>query len=139
MPFVMDRVRKFTAEHANSFVDPLPDILEGAFGIGDRRYVVIALVEDDEPLPDCIVGHVAAGVETYLGRSVCMVYQFEKDESGGDWAGLNRSLQALLENWCRSIGLDEIMIMAETVSRGRLFKRFGYEPGPVLMRRKFDG
>jgi len=138
MPFVMERVRKFTAEHVNSFVDPLPDILEGAFGMGDTRYVTIALVED-EPLPDCIVGHVVAGVEMYLGRSVCMVYQFEKDESDGDWSGLNRSIQALLENWCRSIGLDEIMIMAETMSRGRLFKRFGYEPGPVLMRRKFDG
>jgi hypothetical protein len=139
MPFVMDRVRKFTAGHANSFIDPLPDILEGAFGMGDPRYVVIALVEEGEPLPDAIVGHVVAGVETYLGRSVCMVYQFEKDDTTEEWPELNRSLQALLENWCRSIGLDEIMIMAETMSRGRLFRQFGYEMGPVLMRRKFDG
>jgi hypothetical protein len=31
------------------------------------------------------------------------------------------------------------MIMAETESRGRLFQYVGYEKGPVLMRRKFDG
>jgi hypothetical protein len=135
----MRRVRKFTEDHSNSFIDPLPDILEGAFGTGDPRYQIVAILDDEKTLPEALVGHVVSGVETYLGRSVCMVYQFEKDSGESGWKEMNHVLQAIVEGWCRAIGLDEIMIMAETESRGRLFQYFGYEKGPVLMRRKFDG
>jgi hypothetical protein len=111
----------------------------GAFGLAEPRLLMLAILDNDKILPEALVGHVIAGVETYLGRSVAMVYQFEKDEGSSDWSEVNSGLQAIVENWCRSIGLDEIMIMAETKSRARLFKYFGYKDGPVLMRRKFDG
>jgi hypothetical protein len=135
----MRRVYRFTREHSNSFIDPLPDLLEAAFGLGDPRYQIIAILDDEKVLPEALVGHVVSGVETYLGRSVCMVYQIEKDKTEGSWKEMNHALQAIIESWCKAIGLDEIMIMAETESRGRLFQYFGYEKGPVLMRRKFDG
>lgn len=139
MPAIMRRVRKFSEEHTSSFIDPLPDLLEGAFGMGDQRYQIVAIMDDEKEMPEALVGHMVSGVETYLGRSVCMVYQLEKDNAEGDWKAMNHSLQGIVEVWCKSIGLDEIMIMAETESRGRLFGYFGYEKGPVLMRRKFDG
>ena len=142
MPLFLDRVRKFTGSHTDAQEDILPQLAASAFGGGSEAGLLIAILDDDARLPGALVGHVACGVETYLGRSVCMVYQFEKDKHDGDpseWKTLNHSIQAIVDNWCRSIGLDEIMIMAETESRARLFKYFGYQPGPVLMRRKFDG
>lgn len=142
MPLFLDRVRKFTGAHTDAESDPLPQIMASLFGTGAEAGLLIAILDDEKTLPDALVGHVACGVETYLGRSVCMVYQFEKDRNNGnksEWQTLNHAIQAIVDNWCRSIGLDEIMIMAETESRARLFKFFGYKPGPVLMRRKFDG
>jgi hypothetical protein len=139
MPLFLERVRKFTGAHTETHLDPLPEIAMGAFGLAEPRLLMLAILDNDKILPEALVGHVIAGVETYLGRSVAMVYQFEKDEGSSDWSEVNSGLQAIVENWCRSIGLDEIMIMAETKSRARLFKYFGYKDGPVLMRRKFDG
>lgn len=139
-PAFQARVRKFTAEHASSFVDPLPDLMAAAFGMGDNRVLMVALLDEDAgSAEDVIIGHIVAGVEQYLGRNVAMVYQFERDVSDSDWVENNAYLQNIVETWASSIGLDEIMIMAETMSRGRLFRQFGYTMGPVLMRRKFDG
>lgn len=143
MPLFLERVRKFTGSHTDVGEDPLPELLAGAFGTKDQRALMIAILDDEKTLPEALVGHVACGVETYLGRSVCMVHQFEKektpDQDKEAMKTLNYSIQALIDNWCHAIGLDEIMIMAETESRARLFKFFGYKPGPVLMRRKFNG
>ncbi|MCK5481314.1 MAG: hypothetical protein KAJ06_09210 [Gammaproteobacteria bacterium] len=139
MPLFLERVRKFTGAHTSTTEDALPGLLAGAFGTEDARGLMIAILDDERQLPEALVGHVACGVETYLGRNTCMVYQFEKDESNGDWKTLNNSIQALIDSWCHTLGLDEIMIMAESDSRAKLFNYYGYERGPVLMRRKFNG
>jgi hypothetical protein len=52
---------------------------------------------------------------------------------------MNKSIQAMIDLWARNGGLNEIMAMAETDSRAKLFAQFGYVRGPVLLRRKFNG
>lgn len=139
MPAFLERVREFSQWHTQDGVDPLTQMCAAAFGTHSPHMLMIAIMKDDQDnVSDALVGHIVAGVETFLGRSVGMVYQFERD-AVEDWKEINRSLQVLVDTWARSIGLDEIMAMAESDSRARLFGYFGYERGPVLLRRKFDG
>jgi hypothetical protein len=141
MPVVLERVKKFTAEHSDGVNDALPQILAAGFGTKHPSILIIAILQDDKAnLDEALAGYIVAGEESYLGRKTGMIYQFEK--RGGedaDWVELNKSLGAMVDLWARSNGLDEIMAMAETDSRARLFHMFGYQRGPVLLRRKFNG
>ena len=136
MPQMLESIMKFSHDHTAGGTDACADRWSAAFGLGSNEMLGLAIVPDDS----CqLAGHVICGVETYLGETVCMVYQFEKkDGSEDDWRELNKSIQVIIDNWCHNLGLKEIMAMAETRSRGRLFRQFGYNEGPVLMRRRFE-
>lgn len=136
MPVFLEAMRDFSLRHTASGTDQCPERFECAFGASIREMLGIAIIKDDEI--GQLAGHVICGVETYLGQSACMVYQFSK-ESGtdADWVETNKAIQALIDNWCLGLDLPEILAMAETKSRGRLFRQFGYTEGPVLMRRRF--
>jgi len=139
MPLLLDRLRKFTGSHTDVDSDPLPELVSAAFGTNHPSVLVIAILDDEAVLPDALVGHLIAGKETYLGREVGMVYQFEKTGTNEGWKDMNKAISAMVDLWARNQGLDEIMAMVETESRTKLFSYFGYTRGPVLMRRKFDG
>lgn len=140
MPAFLERVAMFTGSHTEQDSDPLPAICSVAFGSRLSEVLMLAVLEDDkESVAEALVGHLVAGVEEYLGRRVAMIYQFEKTGSSADWRETNRSIQAMVDMWARNGGLDEIMAMAETDSRAKLFAQFGYVRGPVLLRRKFNG
>jgi hypothetical protein len=140
MPAFLERVSKFTGSHTEQGNDPLPAICAAAFGSRVAEVLMLAILRDDkETMAEALVGHVVAGVEQYLGRRVGMVYQFEKTGSDPEWREINKSIQAMVDMWARNGGLDEIMAMAETDSRAKLFAQFGYVRGPVLLRRKFNG
>lgn len=140
MPVFLERVKKFTGSHTNAQDDPLPEICSAAFGSHLPEILMLAIMKDDgENIEDAMVGHVVAGVETYLGRRTGMVYQFEKTGADSGWTETNKTVQAMVDLWARQGGLDEIMAMAETDSRAKLFGYFGYVRGPVLLRRKFNG
>jgi hypothetical protein len=136
MPTFIETMKEFSAEHTAGGTDQCAERFECAFGAGINEMLGLAIVPDDEV--GHLAGHVICGVETYLGQTACMVYQFSK-ESGtdADWFETNKAIQALIDNWCHGLGIVEIMAMAETKSRGRLFRSFGYTEGPVLMRRRF--
>ena len=136
MPAFLNEIKEFSSRHTAGGTDQCMERFEIAFGAGLNEMLGIALVDEDAEHGH-LAGHVICGVETYLGRTVCMVYQFNKKSGSGDWDELNKGIQALIDSWCHNLGLDEIMAMAETESRGRLFSLFGYEKGPVLMRRRF--
>lgn len=136
MPPFIQAITEFSAEHTTGGTDVCAERFQIAFGAGMNEMLGIAIVDDDEI--GQLAGHVICGVETYLGKQVCMVYQFNKKSgTSDDWQHLNKAIQALIDNWCHNLGLPEIMAMAETESRGRLFGLFGYSKGPVLMRRRF--
>jgi hypothetical protein len=136
MPKFVEACKKFSQEHTAGGTDSCAEQFEIAFGAGFNAMLGIAIVDSDEP--GQLAGHVICGQEQYLGKKVCMVYQFNKESgTSEDWRALNKGIQALIDNWCHNCGLDEIMAMAESESRGRLFRLFGYEKGPVLMRRRF--
>ena len=136
MPKFLEAMQEFAKRHVQGGTDQCPERFECAFGAGINEMLGIAIIEDDKV--GVVAGHVICGVETYLGQTACMVYQFSR-ESGtdADWVETNKAIQALIDNWCHGLGLVEIMAMAETKSRGRLFRAFGYTEGPVLMRRRF--
>jgi hypothetical protein len=136
MPAFIESVMNFSAEHTAGGTDSCADNFQIAFGAGLKEMMGIAIVDSDEP--GQLAGHVICGQEQYLGKRVCMVYQFNKESgTSEDWRELNKGIQALIDNWCHGCELQEIMAMAESESRGRLFRLFGYEKGPVLMRRRF--
>ena len=138
MPAYLGAVREFSSAHTAGGTDECAERFEMAFGAGLNAMLGIAIV-DDEGQPGSLAGHVICGLETYLGKQVCMVYQFHKESgTSDDWRELNKGLQALIDNWCHTLGLKEIMAMAETPSRARLFQQFGYGPGPTLLRRRFE-
>lgn len=137
MPPFLKAITEFAAEHTAGGTDLCAERFETCFGAGFPDMFGIAIVDDEKPGELC--GHVICGVEEYLGAKACMVYQFNKVAgTSADWVNLNKSIQAQIDQWCHSLGLTEIMAMAESESRGRLFKAFGYVPGPVLMRRRFE-
>lgn len=137
MPMVIEAMDTFATEHTAAGTDDCAARFQCAFGAELKEMLCIAILKDDEV--GQLAGHVICGVETYLGKSACMVYQFSK-ESGTDedWIATNKTIQALIDQWCHDLGLNEILAMAETKSRGRLFRQFGYVEGPVLMRRRFQ-
>ena len=140
MPAFLEREAMFTGSHTDQGNDPLPQICSAAFGSHLPEVLMLAILNDgQENISEALVGHVVAGVETYLGRRVGMVYQFEKSGNDPGWRELNKSIQVMVDMWARNGGLDEIMAMAETDSRAKLFAQFGYVRGPVLLRRKFNG
>lgn len=139
MPTFLKRIREFSARHTSGGTDECAVRFESAFGSGLSNVMLgIAIVDSDAEWGNAVVGHVLCGVETYLGKTVCMVYQFAKESgTSEEWREVNKAIQAIVDNWCLSIGLDEIMAMAESPSRARLFRQFGYGIGPVLLRRTF--
>jgi len=139
MPLFLKRVRAFSARHTLGGTDECAPRFEAAFGAGLNNMMLgLAIVDSDAEWGSALVGHVLCGVETYLGKSVVMVYQFAKEAgTSEDWREVNKGIQALIDSWCQSIGCREIMAMAETASRARLFRQFGYSEGPVLLRRSF--
>jgi hypothetical protein len=140
MPVFLERIKMFTGTHTASQEDALPMICSAAFGSHLPEMLMLVILEDNKDnLAEAVVGHVVAGVETFLGRRVGMIYQFEKTGSDPDWREMNKSIQAMIDLWARNGGLNEIMAMAETDSRAKLFAQFGYVRGPVLLRRKFNG
>ena len=136
MPVFLESMKEFSERHVEGGTDKCGTRFEIAFGAGLNEMLGLAIIKDDEV--GQLAGHVICGVEEYLGQASCMVYQFSK-ESGtdADWVETNKAIQALIDNWCHGLGIGEIMAMAETKSRGRLFRAFGYTEGPVLMRRRF--
>ena len=140
MPVFLERIKKFTGAHTAVQEDPLPAICAAAFGSRLPEILMLVILEDDKDnLAEAVVGPVVAGVETFLGRRVGMVYQFEKIGVDPGWRDMNRTIQAMIDLWARNGGLDEILAMAETDSRAKLFAQFGYVRGPILLRRKFNG
>lgn len=140
MPVVAERVRRFSAEHEIAGGDQLlAKAAMTAFGAGVPEFLTIAVLDGDKPtIGEAVVGHVVAGVESLLGKNVAMVYQFEKSGGGdSEWQEVNTQINTLVELWARRLGLDEILAMAQSDSRARLFGYYGYERGPVLVRRKF--
>ena len=138
MPRFLERIRAFSSEHTAGGTDECAERFEAAFGLGSNQMLALAIADVDGP-PGELSGHVICGLETYLGKQVCMVYQFHKESGTSDeWRDLNRSIQVMIDNWCHNLGMKEIMAMAETESRGRLFKQFGYTAGPMLLRRRFS-
>jgi len=136
MPMFTKAIKEFSRQHSVDGQDSCAEQFEIAFGAALPQMLGIAIVSD-EAQPGELAGHVVCGVETYLGRQVCMVYQFNKADSDADWKETNKAIQVLVDQWCHTLGLPEIMALAETESRGRLFELFGYVKGPVMMRRKF--
>lgn len=137
MPPFLKAVRDFSAAHTAGGTDSAAERFETCFGAGFQEMLGLAIVSDDKPGE--LAGHVICGVEEYLGKKSCMVYQFHKESgTSDDWRELNKSIQALVDQWCHSLGLVEILAMAESESRARLFRHFGYQSGPVLLRRRFE-
>lgn len=137
MPSFLQDVRQFALDHTTGGTDNSADRFSAAFGLGSNEMLGIAIVDPEKPAE--IAGHVIAGVEGYLGEQVCMVYQFNKKSGTSEaWTSVNKAIQAIVDNWCHTLGLKEIMAMAESKSRGRLFRQFGYTEGPVLMKRRFQ-
>jgi hypothetical protein len=140
MPAFLERIKKFTGTHMEQTEDPLPAVCAAAVGSHLPEVLMLVILDDSkENVSEALVGHVVAGVETFLGRRVGMVYQFEKTGNDPGWRDMNKSIQAMIDLWARNGGLDEILAMAETDSRAKLFAQFGYVRGPVLLRRKFNG
>ena len=118
MPAFLERVKMFTGIRTEQDNDPLPAICTAAFGSHLPEILMLAILNDDKDnIAEALVGHVVAGVETYLGRRFGMVYQFEKTGSDPGWREMNKSIQAMVDMWARQGQLDEIMAMAETDSR----------------------
>jgi len=138
MPAFTRAIKDFAVSHVTGGTDECAQRFECAFGVALNEMLGIAIIDSEAP-PGTLAGHVICGLETYLGKQACMVYQFHKESgTSDDWRELNKGLQALIDNWCHTLGLKEIMAMAETPSRARLFQQFGYGPGPTLLRRRFE-
>ena len=119
MPALIERIRKFPMDGG----DVLAEAFQESFLRADNKMLLVALVGDDKRLH----GHLLAGVEHTIGPPWAMLYQFEKDCATDNWPDVNGRLEIVIEQWAAAVGVTDIIAKAGSVSRVRLFSRFGFK------------
>lgn len=124
IPHVIERVKKFSAEHNVNRVTPLPEIMMTRFGANDKTCLIIGVIDNEA---EKVVGHLVATIEVYLGEYTAFIHQWELEKETASEADYIRStIDSMVETWARTCGVSSITAMAASDARVRLFSRNRY-------------
>lgn len=138
MPYVIERVKAFTAEHNIFPTNPLPEIIVSKFGLGDPSCICIAILDSEEQK---VVGHMVATIEVYLGEATAFIHQWQMDKETAPFAEeLHSTMEAMIDSWATTCRVKSITALAESDSRVKAFAKHGYAKMATLVRRRLaDG
>jgi len=143
MPPFVHRIRNFSQSFTVSGWDNAAPWFETCFGANDPRMLGIAVVQEEGGKPE-VVGHLLAGLETYLGAPVGMVYQFSKDKGKSfikarddrDESGTApfEMMHYMVQAWCRGHEVTQCYALVEGAARTKLFGWFGFDDNMRIVR-----
>ena len=137
MPKYIERVKKFMETYNSDTSSPLPQIIHTAFGAGDPRAFMCAVLDAQE---ECVAGHMVATVETYLGEPTGFIHQWEidKDLPPEDLSQIRATIDAMMVTWCTGLGLKSMTAMALDEARARVFRKHSFSKFAVLVKRRMQ-
>ena len=135
MPKFIERVKGFMESYNSDADGPLPDIIHTAFGGGDPRAFLCAIIDGEEK---CIAGHMVAGVETYLGEPTGFIHQWEIDKGlpPDELEKIRATIDAMMMTWATGLNLKSMTAMALDEARAKVFKRHRFNRFAVLVKRR---
>jgi hypothetical protein len=144
MPQFLERIRKFSQSFTVTGSDNAAQWFEACFGSGDQRMIGIGILEPQEgDAPPKLVGHLLAGVESYLGAPHGIVYQFSKDKGAKYDGDLDSDhpyivMRHMLDHWARGHQISQIYALVEGPARAKLFGWFGFDDKMRIVRMNLE-